>query len=158
MRSLPGSQGNRCDRDPSARRTQGTADISLRRSAARRGAVRIRGPGRRLIRQVLRAVAEFDRRVTVLKLRAARERLRGRGKRCEGRKPFGSRPGEQKSLARIRELHRKPHGHRRRSLQQICDTLNAEGVPTRSGKPWTRQVIRRIINRGLSVTASPSSD
>ena len=36
-------------------------------------------PTRRLIRQVLGAVAEFDRRVTVMKLRAARERRRSRG-------------------------------------------------------------------------------
>ena len=115
-------------------------------------------PTRRLIRQVLGAVSEFDRRVTVLKLRAARERVRARGKRCEGRKPFGSHPRELDALARIRELYRKPHGHRRRSLQQICDTLNSEGIPTRSGKPWTRQVIRRIINRGLTATAPPPSD
>lgn len=107
-------------------------------------------PTRRLIRQVLGAVAEFDRRVTVLKLRAARERLRSRGKRCEGRKPFGSRPGEQEALARIRELYRKPHAHRRRSLQQICDVLNVEGISTRSGKPWTRQVVRRIVGRGFT--------
>lgn len=107
-------------------------------------------PTRRLIRQVLGAVAEFDRRVTVLKLSTARERLRGRGKRCEGRKPFGSRPGEKDALARIRELYRKPNGHRRRTLQQICDTLNAEAVPTRTGKPWTRQVVRRIVERGFA--------
>ena len=42
-------------------------------------------PTRRLIRQVLGAVAEFDRRVTVMKLRAARERRRAQGERCEGR-------------------------------------------------------------------------
>jgi hypothetical protein len=39
-------------------------------------------------------VSEFDRRVTVMKLKAARERKRSRGERCEGRKPFGSFPGE----------------------------------------------------------------
>jgi DNA invertase Pin-like site-specific DNA recombinase len=105
-------------------------------------------PTRRLIRQVLGAVAEFDRRVTVLKLRAARDRIRGRGQRCEGRKPFGSRPGEEAALVRIRELHRKPYGKTRRSLQEICDTLNAEGIPTRTGKPWTRQVLNRIMKRG----------
>jgi DNA invertase Pin-like site-specific DNA recombinase len=107
-------------------------------------------PTRRLIRQVLGAVAEFDRRVTVLKLRAARERIRGRGKRCEGRKPFGSRPREREALDRIRELYRKPHGHRRRSLQAICDVLNAEGVATRSGKPWHPQVLNRIVRRGFA--------
>lgn len=104
-------------------------------------------PTRRLIRQVLGAVAEFDRRVTVLKLRAARDRIRSRGQRCEGRKPFGSRPGEESALARIRELHRKPYGQARRTLQEICDVLNAEAIPTRTGKPWTRQVVSRIVKR-----------
>lgn len=106
-------------------------------------------PTRRLIRQVLGAVSEFDRRVTVLKLRAARERIRRREGRCEGRKPYGSRPGEAAVVGRIRELHRKPHGRDRRSLQQIADALNNEGRPTRTGKPWTKQVVSQIIKRGL---------
>jgi DNA invertase Pin-like site-specific DNA recombinase len=104
-------------------------------------------PTRRLIRQVLGAVAEFDRRVTVMKLRAARDRRRARGKRCEGRKPFGTLPGEPETLSRIRELRRKPPLGRRRSLQQICDTLNKEGLPTRSGKPWAKEVVNRICRR-----------
>ena len=105
-------------------------------------------PTRRLIRQVLMAVAEFDRRVTVMKLRAARERKRSRGERCEGRKPFGTFPGEPETLARIRELRRKPPHGKRRSLQKVCDALNAEARPTRSGKPWTKQVVNRILGRG----------
>lgn len=104
-------------------------------------------PTRRLIRQVLGAVAEFDRRVTVMKLRAARERTRMRGQRCEGRKPFGTMPGEAETLARIRELIRKPPRGKRRSLQQVCVALNAEGRPTRSGKPWTKQAVNRIARR-----------
>lgn len=107
-------------------------------------------PTRRLIRQVLGAVAEFDRRVTVLKLRAARKRIRARTGRCEGRKPYGSRPNERAVVERIRELHRKPHGEPRRSLQQIADILNAEGRPTRTGKPWTKQVLHQIVTRGLA--------
>ena len=45
-------------------------------------------PTRRLIRQVLGAVSEFEKRVVVLKLRAARERKRARGERVEGVKPM----------------------------------------------------------------------
>lgn len=105
-------------------------------------------PTRRLIRQVLGAVAEFDRRVTVMKLRASRERKRSRGERCEGRKPFGTFPGELETLARIRELRRKPPHGRRRSLQHVCDALNGEGRPTRSGKLWTKQVVSKILGRG----------
>jgi len=106
-------------------------------------------PTRRLIRQVLGAVAEFDRRVTVLKLRAARERIRRRGGRCEGRKPYGSRPGEAAIIARIRELHRKPHSGPRRSLGDIARILNDDQVPTRTGKPWSKQTLHGIIARGL---------
>ncbi len=104
-------------------------------------------PTRRLIRQVLGAVAEFDRRVTVMKLRAARERKRSRGERCEGRKPFGTFPGEAETLARIRELRKKPPHGKRLSLQQVCDILNAEGRPTRTRKPWTKQTVNRILQR-----------
>lgn len=104
-------------------------------------------PTRRLVRQVLGAVSEFDRRVTVMKLRAARERKRSRGERCEGRKPFGTFPGELETFARIRKLRRKPPHGRRRSLQKVCDALNGEGRPTRSGKPWTKQVVGRILGR-----------
>jgi DNA invertase Pin-like site-specific DNA recombinase len=110
-------------------------------------------PTRRLIRQVLGAVAEFDRRVTVLKLRAARERIRRRTGRCEGRKPFGSRPGEAETLERIRQLHRKPHGTPRRSLQEIADQLNLEGRPTRTGKPWAKGTVHQLIARGLVTSA-----
>jgi DNA invertase Pin-like site-specific DNA recombinase len=107
-------------------------------------------PTRRLIRQVLGAVDQFEKSVTVLKLRAARDRgSRKAGRRIEGRKPFGSRPGEAAAVARIRELHRKPVGRERRSLQEICDILNAENVPTRMGTRWTRQVLHKIVRRGL---------
>ena len=49
---------------------------------------------------------EFDRCVTVLKLRATRERIREREMRCEGRKAFGGTPAEKKPLDRILELRR----------------------------------------------------
>jgi len=52
-------------------------------------------PTRSLIRQVLGAVAEFEKNVIVLKLRAARERKRARGERVEGVKPYGHFPAEQ---------------------------------------------------------------
>jgi DNA invertase Pin-like site-specific DNA recombinase len=56
-------------------------------------------PTRILSRQVLGAVAQFEKSVIVLKLRAARERIRRREGRCEGRKPFGSRPNEIAGLS-----------------------------------------------------------
>jgi DNA invertase Pin-like site-specific DNA recombinase len=64
-------------------------------------------PTRRLIRQVLGAVSEFEKRILVLKLRAARERKRNRGERVEGVKPYGHFPAEAAIVARMKQLHRK---------------------------------------------------
>ncbi|NBO36183.1 recombinase family protein [bacterium] len=104
-------------------------------------------PTRTLIRQVLGAVSQWQKQMDVLKLRAARSRIRLAKGRCEGRKPYGSRPGEAAVIDRIRDLYRKPHNGPRRSLQTIADTLNAEGVPTRTGKPWAKQTIAGIVAR-----------
>jgi DNA invertase Pin-like site-specific DNA recombinase len=104
-------------------------------------------PTRTLIRQVLGAVAQFDKSVTVLKLRAARERIRRREGRCEGRKPFGARPAEAAPLERIRQLRRKPKGEPRLSVAAIAAQLTAEGVPTRQGGPWRASTVYAILQR-----------
>jgi len=107
-------------------------------------------PTRTLVRQVLGAMAQFDKSIIVLKLRAARDRIRAREGRCEGRKPFGFFEGEAEAISRMRQLRRKPRGKgkRRMSFAEIAATLNAEAVSTRTGKPWHWQVVRRIIQRG----------
>ena len=102
-------------------------------------------PTRRLIRQILGAVAEFDKSVVVLKLRAARERIRRREGRCEGRKPYGYHPAEQAVIRRIKALRRKPRGGRRLSFASIADRLNSEGATNRAGRPWTPQRVHRVV-------------
>src|SRR6478752_67734 len=104
-------------------------------------------PTRTLIRQVLGAVAQFDKSVTVLKLRAARERVRRREGRCEGRKPFGSRPAETAAVERIRHLRKKPKGGPRLSFAAIASRLDAEGVPTRQGGQWNASSVYAILRR-----------
>jgi DNA invertase Pin-like site-specific DNA recombinase len=104
-------------------------------------------PTRKLIRQVLGAVAEYDKAVTVLKLRAARARVRLTRGRCEGRKPFGDRPGEAEILELIRKLHRKPRAGDRRSCGEIADELNRRGLPTRTGRAWSRGVVWALLRR-----------
>jgi DNA invertase Pin-like site-specific DNA recombinase len=104
-------------------------------------------PTRVLIRQVLGAISQFDKSVVVLKLRAARERIRSREGRCEGRKPFGARPSEAKALARLLALRRKPRGGERMSMAKIADILNTEGYSTRGGKPWKPGTVHAILKR-----------
>jgi len=102
------------------------------------------GPTRVLIRQVLGAVAQFEKAVIVSKLTAARVRKRCATGRREGRKPYGTRPGE---MALIHKLRREPRGGERLSFATIANRLNAEGQPTRTGKPWAPETVRQIIMR-----------
>jgi DNA invertase Pin-like site-specific DNA recombinase len=102
-------------------------------------------PTRVLIRQVLGAVAQYDKAVTVAKLRAARDRIRRREGRCEGRPAYGTKPGEKQIVAIVHELHRKPRGAQRRSLEEISRELNDRGIPTRTGRPWKRGMVWKVL-------------
>ncbi len=104
-------------------------------------------PTRKLIRQVLAAVAEFEKSVLVAKLKAARERKRRNAGRCEGVKPFGVDEREQETLKRMRELRRTRKGRRRLSLARVAATLDSEGYPTRTGRPWAAGTIAGILDR-----------
>lgn len=104
-------------------------------------------PTKILVRQLLGAIAEFEKSILVSKLRAARVRKRRQTGRCEGRKPFGARLGEEVVLARMRQLHRKPRGRDRLSFGAIATQLNAERLPTRTGTPWRAGTVRRILRR-----------
>jgi DNA invertase Pin-like site-specific DNA recombinase len=99
-------------------------------------------PSRVLIRQVLGAVAQHDRACLVAKLRAARQRKRSATGRCEGRKPFGSRVGEDRGVQRIRQLRSEGL-----SVRAVTERLNAEGIPSRSGKSWSFGSVGRIARR-----------
>lgn len=101
-------------------------------------------PTRTLIRQVLAAVAQFDKSVTVLKLRAARERLRRKGQRVEGRKPYGFHPNEAAIVAYMRALRDVPRDVRP-SFETIAQQLNTEGHTTRYGKEWTREAVYLVL-------------
>jgi DNA invertase Pin-like site-specific DNA recombinase len=100
-------------------------------------------PTRILVRQMLGAVAQYDKTQIVLKLRVARERKRHQNGRCEGRKPFGARPGESQLLDRMRAL--RAHGM---SFDRIAARFNAEGVPTRTpGKRWRGGAVNQMLKR-----------
>lgn len=91
------------------------------------------------LRQMQGAVAEFDKRNIVARLRVAREQKRTTTGRCEGRKPFA----DAKTLNRIKVLSRKRDG-KKPTLQAIADALNSENIPTASGKIWTRGLVHHF--------------
>lgn len=102
-------------------------------------------PTAALVRQLLGAVAEFDRATTTAKLRAARDRVRARNGRCEGVRPFGELAGEAEALAALRKLARKHPGRDRCTLAEIAEQANAAGIPTRGGQPWTRGTVHHAL-------------
>jgi DNA invertase Pin-like site-specific DNA recombinase len=97
-------------------------------------------PTRVLMRQLLGAVSQYDKSQIVLKLRAARERMRESYGVCEGRKAFGTHPHEQAVLTRAITLRSQglPYG-------QIASQLDVEGLRPRSGQRWYPATVRRIL-------------
>jgi len=106
-------------------------------------------PSRKLIRQVLNAVAEYERSALVAKLRAARERKRRNGGHAVGCYRLGEhpeRPQEAETLARLRELRRTGHGRKRATLAELAAALNMEGRASRTGRPWTQAMVRDLLS------------
>jgi DNA invertase Pin-like site-specific DNA recombinase len=102
-------------------------------------------PSRVLVRQIFGAIAQYDRAMTVLKLRGARQRMKARTGRCEGVKGFGTMEGEQATIDRMTELRGAGM-----SLETIAVTLNSEGRGTRMGKPWLGATVNKIIRAAQS--------
>ena len=99
-------------------------------------------PSRKLMRQMMGAFAEYERTMIVTKLRAARQRAKERDGRCEGRKPYGSRPGEREVIERMFAIYDEGAGY-----TAVHRYLNDEGVKTRSGGEWTAATVMRIMKR-----------
>ena len=99
-------------------------------------------PSRTLMRQIFGAIAEYDRTMIVLKLRASRQRMRDKTGRCEGRKPFGETPAEAVTVKRMRELAKAGM-----SYSAIAIQLNVEKRPTQTGSVWFPSTVSRTLNR-----------
>lgn len=105
-------------------------------------------PTSKLVRQILAAVAEFDKSSIVLKLRTARKRIRNEFGKCEGRKLYGEREGEAEVISLMKSLRRKRPNQKRMSYDKIAKELKKRGIKTRSGKTnWTAMTIKRILDR-----------
>jgi DNA invertase Pin-like site-specific DNA recombinase len=98
-------------------------------------------PTRTLLRQILGALAEWEKSVLVMKLRKARDRKRALTGRCEGPKPFGLDPLEAKLKEEM--LVAQANGA---SYQQIADWLNSCKQVDHRGKPWKRAAVYQVLN------------
>lgn len=103
-------------------------------------------PTRKLIRQVFGGVAEYEKTMLVMKLRAARERKKAETGKCEGRKGYNETLEGRAIIRRINTSRRKRKHHKRRTWQQIADQLNADGILTMDGRQWTLQRVQQTYN------------
>jgi DNA invertase Pin-like site-specific DNA recombinase len=97
-------------------------------------------PSRILMRQMLGAFFQYEKTLLVAKLRGARQRAKAENGRCEGRKPYGTRPGEAVVIERIKELRLTGM-----AVDKIARQLNTEGVKPRAGVRWHATSVRRVL-------------
>ena len=96
-----------------------------------------------LVRQVLGAIAQFDKASTVAKLAAARKRKREATGKCEGRKSLAELQPDAVALAR-RLRRRRPKGGQR-SLREISAELAAAGYVNERGKPYNPKSVASML-------------
>jgi DNA invertase Pin-like site-specific DNA recombinase len=99
-------------------------------------------PTRILMRQMMGAIAQYEKTILVNKLRGARERHRTKHGRCEGRKPYGHDSAERMIVARILTL--RSGGL---AVNRIAAALNSEEIQPRTGVRWHGSTVRNILIR-----------
>lgn len=93
-----------------------------------------------LVRQVLGAIAQFEKTSLVAKLRAARDRKKAATGKCGGRKSYAEARPEVVALAQ--ELRRQ-----RLSFREISEQLAARGYVTARGKPYVTSAVQTMLAR-----------
>src|SRR5262245_46505649 len=96
-----------------------------------------------LVRQVLGAIAQFEKASAVAKLAAARKSRRERDGRCEGRKPLSVTRPEVVTLAR--KLRRRRPKTPQLSLRQVSKELAARGFLNELGKPYAAKSVASML-------------
>jgi len=108
-------------------------------------------PSRKLIRQLIGAVNEYERSIIALRLRSGRRRKAENGGYAYGAPGFGYRaegrelvavPEEQVTLTRMRELRAAGT-----TYEGIARVLGQEGHATKRGGRWSGKVIRDVLRR-----------
>ncbi len=102
-------------------------------------------PTQDLVRQILGAVAQFEKANLVAKLKAARDRMsREQGRRIEGRKGYAVTSPEVIREAK-RLARRSPKTGKARSLREIAAELAGAGFTTAAGQPFSASQVQRLI-------------
>ena len=99
-----------------------------------------------MVRQILGAVAQFEKASLVAKLKAARDRKRKETGRCGGRVSHIEAKPEVVKLARSLR-RRKPKGGQM-SLRAIASELAAQGHVNEHGRPFNPKSVLAMLQKG----------
>jgi DNA invertase Pin-like site-specific DNA recombinase len=99
-------------------------------------------PMRIAVRQIMAVLSQLEKSMIVAKLKAARDRIKASGRRCEGKKPYGHYLVEKPVLQAMKDLYDPAIGY-----QALANLLNQAGYKTRRGNPWSRSMVFDILKR-----------
>ena len=102
-----------------------------------------RSPTAILVRQLLGAIAQFDKATLVAKLKAARDRVKERTGKCGGRRSHAEARPDVAQLAR--QLRRKRPKGGQRSLRQIAAELERRGHVNERGARYSAMSVRNML-------------
>jgi DNA invertase Pin-like site-specific DNA recombinase len=109
-------------------------------------------PARTLIRQVLGAVAAYERTMIRLRMTRGRRRLLEQQGWAGGPVPYGwTDPAEVDTLATVNAMR-----HHRYTWQEIAGQLNQSGRMKRNGQFWTASELQRVHRRWLARRPDPT--
>jgi DNA invertase Pin-like site-specific DNA recombinase len=103
-----------------------------------------------LVRQVLGAIAQFEKAALVARMKAARDRKMAAGVKCGGRRSHAELRPEVVALAR--RLRRKTKAGQR-SLRQISAELAAAGHFNERGKPFSAVSVLNLLRQRVEGAA-----
>lgn len=102
-------------------------------------------PTKRLLIGIVGLVSQWEREQLVEKLKIARQHMKLKTGRCEGRRAFGedpARPDETPVLTQMLALREQGN-----NAEQIAKFLNAAGIKTQYEKSWLSPSVDRILKR-----------
>ncbi|GGD15525.1 recombinase family protein [Nocardioides daphniae] len=105
-------------------------------------------PTRTFVRQMLGAVAQLDKAMTVQRLRKARQQKAARGEKAVGRYKFGQ-GGKDHAREAVVLADLRARLDAGQTPEQVAFALNAlpyDHWRTRSGKPWTPANVKRVAS------------
>ena len=109
-------------------------------------------PLRKALIQMQGVFSELEKNQLARRLRKGREKAKQEKGKCEGRKPYGETPEEQKIVQRIRAMRRtRKNKTPGMTLQEIADRLNGEGIKTKDGKTWTPVQIFNVVGKAKEI-------